>query len=303
MRKVSAFVPAHISGFFQVCDEAPEPERKGSRNCGPCLDVGVLTEVTTEPASTARVKVSIDGKPAPEARTSITAAQLILDMVDKAFDVEINHRVQVPVGAGYGASGAGALGVTLALSKALDLHLKREEVVAIAHVAEVTRHTGLGDVGAEAVGGLVMGIRPGAPPHGRWKRMAVPRDLKVVCATLGPLSTRSLLCDENFKRRASKLGKHAIDELTEQPTVGRFIGVSRDFAGGLGLLDDELVELIRAAGKAGALGASQVMLGRSVFALVKKGKLEAVRGAFLELLEPRKVMVASVDKKGATLLG
>jgi len=57
MQKASAFVPAHISGFFQVCDESPELEQKGSRNCGPCIDVGVLTKVEVEPAVRTSINV------------------------------------------------------------------------------------------------------------------------------------------------------------------------------------------------------------------------------------------------------
>lgn len=300
--RASAFVPAHISGFFQPC-EAENPSRAGSRNCGPCLDVGVITEVVVEPFELTSVSVIINGVSAPNALTTRAVADRILSAAGGLYKVEINHSCQIPVGAGYGASGAGALGAALALSKALGLSLTRDELVSEAHVAEVTCRTGLGDVGAQAIGGLVMGTRPGGPPYGRWERIAVPPDLKVVCATLGPLSTKSLLGDENFKRRATKLGKHAINRLTEQPTLGQFIDVSKDFAEKLGLLDDELMELIQVAEEAGALGASQVMLGRSVFALVKKGKLEAVRGTFLELLEQRKVMVASIAQNGAKIMG
>jgi len=174
--------------------------------------------------------------------------------------------------------------------------------VGAAHVAEVTCRTGLGDVGAQALGGLVIGVQPGAPPHGRWRRITVPRGLKVVCATLGPLSTRKLLRDEDFKRRASELGGRAIEKLMKEPTLERFILVSRDFAEELGLLDEELRALIACATKAGAIGASQVMLGRAVFALVDAERSEKVKRAFLELLEPDAVRVANLDLSGARLL-
>ena len=301
-RRTSVFVPGHISGFFQVCDQPSEIMRKGSRNCGPCLDLGVLTEVELEQAEVTRVKVFINGELAPKALTSLKVARAIISKVGEPVEVKLDHRAQVPVGAGYGASGAGALGAAFALSKALGLRLPRDRLIAVAHTAEVTCRTGLGDVGAQALGGLVVGIQPGPPPYGQWRRIPSPQNLKVVCATLAPLSTKDLLRDEDFKRRARNFGGHAIRRLMEHPTLERFIFVSRDFAEKLGLLDNELWELIRTAEDAGAIGASQVMLGRSVFALVKKSKLEAVRDAFLDLLEPRKVMIASVDQKGVTLL-
>ncbi|MDI6884497.1 MAG: pantoate kinase [Hadesarchaea archaeon] len=302
MRKIVAFVPAHISGFFQPC-EASDPKRTGSRNCGPCLTLGVRTEVQVERDERTRVRITVDGKRAPEATTTLAAVNQLLSAAGASLKVEVNHFCQVPVGAGYGASGAGTLGAALALSGALGLRLPREKLVTVAHVAEVANHTGLGDVGAQASGGLVIGVRPGAPPHGRWKRIPVPKDLKVVCATLGPLSTKKLLQDEEFRRRSSELGGRAVEKLAKGPTPERFISVSREFAEGLGLLDRELGAIIKAAEAAGALGASQVMLGRAVFALVKERNLEAVKRALSDLLEPRAVFTASFSRKGATLLG
>ena len=299
MQKASAFVPAHISGFFQVCDEPPELERKGSRNCGPCLDIGVITEVKVEPARSKRVKVYIDGKPAPWAQTSLAAAGRVLDITDKPFEVKVAHRVQVPMGAGYGASGAGALGVALALPKALGLNLPREESVEIAHVAEVECRTGLGDVGPQSMGGLVMGLEPGAPPHGRWKHIEVPANVKIVCGTLGPIQTREFLENKEMVKLSKKLGGVAIERLSKPPSLESFMDASRAFAEKLGLLDEELRTLMNAARSAGAIDASMVMLGRAVFAPVKTPKLEAVKRAFLELLSPSAIFVASVDALGA----
>lgn len=300
MRKAAAFVPAHISGFFQPY-EASDPERAGSRNCGPCLTLGVRTEVRVERAERTSVKITVDSKHAPEATTTFAAVDQLLSTAGASFKVEVNHFCEVPVGAGYGASGAGTLGATLALSKAVRLRLPREKLLAAAHVAEVTNRTGRGDVGAQALGGLVVGAQPGAPPHGRWDQIPMPEDLKVVCATLAPLTTKELLRDEEFRRRSSELGGRAVEALAGQPTPERFISASRDFAEGLGLLDDELRGLIDVAEKAGAVGASQVMLGRAVFALASGEKVARVRDAFLSTLAPEQVMVSGIDLGGARL--
>ena len=301
MRKAAVFVPAHISGVFQPC-EAKTPERAGSRNCGPCLNLGVLTEVRVKPADRSGVKISINGRRAPEAKTTLTAVNQLLCMAQGSFEIEINHSCQVPVGAGYGASGAGALGTVLALSKALGLRVSRGRLATMAHVAEVTCRTGLGDVGAQVLGGLVIGLKPGGPPCGRWKRIPVPRDLKVVCATLGPLSTREFLSDAGFRQRASELGGRAIEKVTKQPTPDGFMLASREFADGLGLLDEELKALIQKAEEVGVIGVSQVMLGRAVFALVRGLKAERVKDAFLGVLSPEQVMVSEVNLKGAKFL-
>ena len=294
----SAFVPAHISGFFQPCD-ADTPERTGSRNCGPCLNLGVATEVKVEKSGRKGTKVFIDGKRAPEAKTTLAAVKRLLNMEHGSFNIEVNHTCQIPVGAGYGASGAGALGTVLALSKALGLRMSRQKLVAAAHVAEVICYTGLGDVGAQAIGGLVMGLEPGAPPHGRWRRIKVPRGVKIICATLGPIPSKDFLSNAKFRGHASEFGGVALDKILKQPDLPSFVSASRDFADKLGLLDDELLELAEAAEKAGAIGASQAMIGRSVFALVSEKRVDLVREAFPEVLEPASIIVAEIYEKRA----
>jgi pantoate kinase len=301
MRKAAAFVPAHISGFFQPC-EAKTPERAGSRNCGSCLKLGVLTEVGVKPADRLGVKISINGRRTQEAKTTLAVVDQLLRIAQGSFEVEVNHSCQVPVGAGYGASGAGALGAVLALSRALGLRVPREKLAKMAHVAEVTCRTGLGDVGAQVLGGLVIGLQPGAPPYGRWKRIPVPRDLKVVCATVGPLSTREFLSDTKFRRRAGELGGHAIEKVMKQPTPEEFMLASREFADGLGLLDEELKALIQKAEEVGVIGVSQVMLGRAVFALTRGLKAERIKDAFLSVLSPGQVMVSELNLSGAKFL-
>lgn len=289
----TAFVPAHISGFFQPCD-ASTPERMGSRNCGPCLDFGVRTEVKVESSDRNEVAVFINGRPAPDAKTTLTAAEQILSLTGASFRVRIDHFTEVPVGAGYGASGAGALGTAFSLARALRLSLPRGKLVAAAHVAEVTCYTGLGDVGAQACGGLVIGLEPGAPPYGKWRRIRVPPGFKVICATLGPIPSKKLLSEADFRRRAGEFGAIALNKVLERPNIHTFVTASKEFAEKLGLFDDELRELAREAEKSGAIGASQVMIGRAVFALASGKNIARVRRTFLEMLDAESLMVTDI---------
>jgi len=301
MKKASAFVPGHISGFFQVC-EASDPERKGSRNCGPCIDIGVTTRIEVRPSERTNIKIFINDKQAPEARTSFVAAEQILRDIQKPLNVVIEHYSQVPIGTGYGASGAGAFGVALALQKALGVTISKTEAAGVAHVAEVICGTGLGDVGAQMNGGLVIGVEPGAPPHGKWQRISVPDDVRIVCGTLGPLSTKELLQDKKILERSKKYGEIAIRKLMNSPEIKNFVDVSNEFAESMKLLDDDMRALINAAISAGAIGASMVMLGRAVFTLVEKEKVAAVKKAFMKRLNPSSVFVAGIDEVGAKLI-
>jgi pantoate kinase len=91
-------------------------------------------------------------------------------------------------------------------------------------------------------------------------------------------------------------------KLLNNPTLQNFMRVSNEFAEKLGLLDNEIQTLIKSAVKAGAIGASMVMLGKAVFAFVENTKVERVQNAFLELLEPHAVIAANLDLEGARLV-
>ncbi|HID30823.1 MAG TPA: hypothetical protein EYP19_12585 [Desulfobacterales bacterium] len=302
MRRASAFVPGHISGFFQVCDEFKELERRGSRNCGPCITAGVKTEVRVSPSTRSRVSVFINGQRAPKARTSLTAARSILEEVPDSLGVEIHHTTRVPIGAGYGLSGAGAAGVALALSDALDLNFPRSKVASVAHRAEVMCGTGLGDVGPQMIGGLVVGLEPGAPPYGRWDQIEVPRGLRIVCGTIGTLRTERFLGDPAFRRRTKKLGSRALEELKGDLSPRNFMRVSYEFAKGMELVDGELDRVIEGVSCLSSFGASMVMLGRAVFTLAKESEVRKVKLAYSKFIDPASIFVAKVDFKGARLI-
>jgi pantoate kinase len=115
MKTAKAFSPAGISSFFEICDRTNDDkpigdlERVGSRGGGFGIQKGVLTEVSVSEAKTNNIRIFINGKLAPEAETTRTVAQMLLNKAGKFFDVMVNHKVDVPVGAGFGSSAGGAL--------------------------------------------------------------------------------------------------------------------------------------------------------------------------------------------------
>lgn len=296
MRSAPYFTPAHISGFFQPCPHQ-NPARAGSRNCGPCLSLGVLTEVEAEPSGKEDVNVWINGKKDPSAKTTISVARTLLRATDRRWSAKIYHISQVPVGAGYGASGAGALGAALALNHALKLCLPKAYLIVVAHTAEVINRTGLGDVGAQAFGGLVIGLKPGAPPWGRWCRIQVPKDLWIICSTLGEIKTSTQLRNKEFFERVQVYGKLAMNSLLKSPTMKNFLTSSKKFAEALGLLDRELLDLMKNAEKAGAIGASQTMLGRGIFAFTLQKKKREVERALANICGEERVLSAKLYSK------
>jgi pantoate kinase len=163
-------------------------------------------------------------------------------------------------------------------------------------------HTGLGDVGAQAMGGLVVGLREGGPPYGKWIRIQVEPDLKVICCTLGPISTKKFLTNEKFTQKAKRCGRVAMKKLLRNLTLRNFLHTSYEFSKDIGLLDDELDTLIKEGKKAGAIGGSVVMMGKAIFLFTPTNRLKQVKRALLEHCAPEQLMITEVGSRAHYLV-
>jgi len=304
-----AFSPAGISSFFEICDQTPDRrpikdlERVGARGGGFGLRKGVLTEVAVSDSRKNIIEVFINGKAAPEAHTTRAVVDTLLERAGKPFQVSVQHKVEVPIGAGFGASAGGALTTGLALSRALGLHLTLHEIGRIAHVAEVKCKTGLGTVsGILYGGGCVIVLEPGAPNHGSIDSIPIPPDYHIVAGVFEPRLTSEFLGSNRSRSIINKMGKITLKRILSEPSPENFLHCCRKFAETTGLATKRVIKLMDAAEKAGALGAAQNMLGEAVHALVERDKVKSVLSAFEKLLSPDKIIVAEVSLSGAQLV-
>jgi len=303
-----AFSPAGISSFFQICDTEPDGkpitnlERVGARGGGFGLRKGVLTEVNVTKSKTRSVKVFINGRSAPEAETTRTVVDMLLERANKPLRVEVKHSVEVPIGAGFGTSAAGAVSTGLALCRAMSLSLTYRDIGRIAHVAEVKCKTGLGTVSGILFGGCVIVLEPGAPNHGMVDRIPISPDYHIVSGVFQPRLTREFL--KSTKKRAiiNEMGQKTLESILAEPSLENFLHSCREFAERTGLATKRVMKLMTAAEKAGAVGAAQNMLGEAVHALVERDKVKSVTGAFERFLPPDKIVVAEVSLEGARLV-
>lgn len=242
-----AFVPGHATALFTV-DRRDSAERTGSRGAGVTITDGVTVRVTP-----GQREVSFDRGRVPG------AVERVLETLGVDVDVEI--ATDLPVGAGFGVSGAAALGTALAASAAAGRPRSENAVVAAAHAADVRAGTGLGDVVAQARGGAPMRLEPGAPPHGALD--GVPGCGRVEYLSLGGRSTPDVIGAETA--RLSAAGERALAALREEPTLGRLVDAGREFAQEAGLLTDDVAAVIEDVEAAGGR-ATMAMLGRSVIA-------------------------------------
>lgn len=307
MRRARAFSPAGISSFFQICDTEPNgkpianPELIGARGGGFALKKGVWTEVEIAKSDVKKVQVYINNKYAQEAQTTRTVVDIFLEKVDEPQIVTVRHRVEVPIGAGFGTSAGGALGTALALNYALNMRLTYSELGRIAHVAEVKCRTGLGTVSGLLFGGCVIVKEPGAPDNGAVDRIPVPLSYHIVAGVFQRRLTKEFLESTEKRRVISRIGQETLRKILAQPSLENFMHVSRKFAEKTGLATDRVLKLMDEAEEAGAVGAAQNMLGEAVHALVERDKVKSVFNAFKRFLPRNKIVVAEICPYGTLL--
>lgn len=250
---MKAFVPSHITGFF-AARRKDDPVLSGSIGCG--LNLALGAETTVRPSDQMTIKLNGEVSDAPVSR-------YVVERLARST-VEVSTTLAMPLGAGFGASGAGALGAAYSLNAYFDLGLTASQAGAVAHCADVVNRTGLGDVTAQNTGGLVIRLEPGAPGIGKLDRIPVP-PLEVNYVVRGPISTRAVLSDEKVMTEVNRAGEAALKELLARPTLAQFMRLARRFTGQIGIASDWALDAIEAVEAAGGM-ASMVMLGDAVFA-------------------------------------
>jgi pantoate kinase len=279
--KTSAWVPSHITGFF-AAHRRDDPQQSGSIGCGLCLFLGATTIIESAP-EIRDTEIVLNG--------AVCMAPVSRYVVEKLArrPVRVKTELQMPSGSGFGASGAGALGCAYALNSHFDLGLTADQAACIAHAAEVVNGTGLGDVIAQNMGGLVVRLEPGCPGVGRIDRIPVP-PLPVDYVVRGPISTRDVLSDQDAMSAVNEAGRAALKELLKRPTLQNFMQLSRRFTLQSGLARDWALDAIEAVEAAGGM-ASMIMLGDAVFAF---GGAEALKSY-------GEVHTTTISQRGANL--
>lgn len=207
--RACAFVPGHVTGFFEIYDEAEEIRQKGSRGAGICLSLGARTVVEVLNSEKQKIEVFINER---KVQTPVTELVVKKILDDEPFDVKVSSTLELPQGQGFGMSGAGALSVSLALTKALGLSLSTNEIVCMAHEAEINCATGLGDVMPQSIGGVVLRKKEGCFPFGVMENIRVKDSEVVLCVVGKELSTKDIIMDPTHKKNINEHGQNCLKE-------------------------------------------------------------------------------------------
>ena len=219
-------MPLHITGFF-----APF-FLKDPLFCG-SIGAGLVLEP----------KIECFLKPREKTEVFFNREKVKIESVNRVLEIFRNSKAEikilspVPLGVGYGTSGAVSLAVSLALCKLFKK--SKKEGGKIAHIAEVRSLTGLGDVSAIFYGrALAVRIKPGAPGIGRVISFPQPKNIQIITGDLKKGDTRKML--KKITPEIISLGKNLTEDFLKKPTLENFFEYSQIFSKKIGWAKERL---------------------------------------------------------------
>lgn len=171
----------------------------------------------------------------------------------------------LPIGCGFGISGAATLATALAVDAYFDLGEAREELIAIAHQAEVEAGTGLGDVFVQARGGLVWNLGEGI----RSEQL----DARLQYATYGDIETAAVLGDEKAIDRVTDAAGRHLPRFDPAAGIANLFDISWAFAEATKLPTPPVRDAVQGVRSNGG-SATMAMVGETVIATEAYGMLE-----------------------------
>ncbi len=286
--KATAFAPGHITGFFEPIYHQEDLSRCGSRGAGLSIKLGAYSEAIVDNSKSKSIDLFINGRKSPAPVT-----RLALDFLigNNSLNITVKTRLDLPMGQGFGMSGAGALSSCLAVSKLCGL--SDSDALRAAHFSEVRLGTGLGDVISSFFGGFEIRKSSGLPPWGVIEHIPGSYDI-VLCVIGKKINTKKILGDKNRISKIVEYGKFCTKKILEKPSVDNLFYLSEVFTNKTGLAEKKVVDAINNANNYGL--ASMCMLGNSVFSTGKTNDIAKILSRF------GRVFVTSVDCTGARII-
>lgn len=256
MDQARAFAPGNISCVFKVVPD-PDPAKMHSLGMGFTIAEGVTATVAEADETTVTFNGEGFGFPAVE--------RVVEALADRPLRVKLAS--PLPLGCGFGLSGASALAAAYAVDALLGLGRERRALALAAHVAEVECLSGLGDVCAQFHGGWLVKLVAGDPLAALEAPVAAQ---PIYHRHFAQLDTSSVLGSREQKERINAAAETALAALAGLLDAGEtdmaaYIEASKAFAIDSGLLTDGRVAAAIAEAEAAGGRASMIMLGHAVF--------------------------------------
>ena len=295
--RAKAFSPAHITGFFKAELDGKEPNQLGSLGAGFSIQKGVKTTVNVRSKTEHDINnyaIRVKGFNTGDIRVSeYVLNEFLLD--EKYFDV--THEIDVPVGYGFGCSGAVALSLAIALNDALKYGYTKTKVAQIAHKAEIKCQTGLGDVLASYHGGFEIRTKSGAPGIGEVQRIIPKEKLEVMIICFNPISTKKFLKEKISL--INGLGGKMVQKLVKSQDMDEFQDMSIKFAKYIHVITPKMNKVIKDLHDNG-IKCGIALFGETIFSLVTKDKKQKAL-EILKKYDDGVVITSRIDNSGARL--
>ncbi len=267
------YVPAGLSSIFQVHYEGKELEKEGARGGGFRLELGSYTFAEYGEND----EVFINGVK-EEARTTFK----VIELMRKKFSIEgkfkIYHKIELPIGCGFGTSASGALGTVFAIKNLVGLKASYCELTGIAHEADILALTGLGTVAGLASFKGKSGLldKPGSPCFSEAKELEVDEEDVLVSLVFSRMEKAPWISSERIIKAINPVAEELLEKIKDEGTAYSLLKYSLIFAEKCGFLDDELKKISEYMIKLGFKGVGQNMIGRALHGLISYKKIDEV---------------------------
>ena len=269
---ISYWVASHITGFFTIHDEHPDPLYRGSRGAGFSISRGTTTKVEFSDDKRNHFYFNNNEVSSKIANVTNNVLKQFLTLTqlekERDFGLSVFHDFDVPLSCGFGASASGALGCSFALNDLLDINLEEKTLYGIAHVAEINEGGGLGDILSLYQGGWEFRSKEGSPFIGKAENI-VQNGYKIATLSFGEISTKSVIRNKEWKEKINTIGGHFVDCIINKPSITNFAKMSKEFSLGTLLVTPEIIEFYEKFPINDIL-VSQIMLGNGIFILYDK---------------------------------
>ncbi|MBI2138030.1 hypothetical protein HYU13_00420 [Candidatus Woesearchaeota archaeon] len=253
----SAFSPGNITLFFGIVKN-----KDPMKMCSIGVSFAVSRGAWAIAKRSEKMIIRVDGR-----KKRFPTVKTALNLLS-GHPVEVAITTELPLGCGYGMSGACALAAVLAANKELGLKNSRKALALLAHRAEVMHKTGLGSVTAEYLGGFLVREKKGKPLAAR--KIDVPKR-RLFYASLGPISTMKTLTDPKMAgkiNRSCRVAFRKFNSLENTPSYDSIFRIGKEFASAAGLLKDpKLISSIKDIESKGG-SAAMNMLGKSIISTI-----------------------------------
>ncbi|MBU90741.1 hypothetical protein CMO94_04315 [Candidatus Woesearchaeota archaeon] len=285
MKSAKAFAPGNISCVF-VIKKGKNPAKSGSLGLGFTVNKGVFAAIkkinNTKKYNNKKFNNKIINEKNIKNKIYYNNKKINLPTVNSVIEkltdekVIVNIKSELPLGSGFGISGASAIATAYALNKLLNLKESKKALAMTAHVAEVENQTGLGDVVNQYYGGFLVKYRPSY----MFKVKKIPiKNKKIYYKYFSSINTKKTILNKKIKNKINNSGLKALNKIKKLNNINlkNLIKISKEFSVNSTLLKNKkIINIIKNIENKGG-NASMIMLGNAVFSNIKfKGSKELI---------------------------